>query len=871
VSAGDALARPDAVSQKGIAMDPHLRYLHPRFLIVPIAAALLGACGQNVDLEVRARIDGQPVPQAIVVVDREQLGVTDAQGVFAKQIRKKAGAEVEVTVTKEMPGYRIEPWKTSFLVKLNQPAYRVEADFSAMRYVTLRVTDNGAPLPGAAVTAVGKEAGVTDAKGELVYAYRQQPPKGTEFGVAKSGFSAHRAIYAVEPGQVIEIALNREAILAIRAFTEEYGRASGLPGLAVSIDGKTVGRTDAQGGYAYTWRGEPGKRAVIALAAPGYVPAAWKTSVKLEGQVNLQHYFYPTTPRPIRIGIYRVVGNTPGVDLKDIAAQAEQSLATQLFKFPAFREVPAETLQNEVTQRKLNVERILAKGWQDTPLRATVDMIVLGSVAKDGDGYLVEVKFHTANGKVIFSEIGRARSLRGIDSSVRDIASNVIERFPLEGTVIGEEGDRYRINIGRSWRIGRGTEFTLTAPNLAEGGRVTGYRETGRMEVRRGEDSSSLAEVTTLAQGAKVQVGDRVVRRAAREGEEGTGFLLSVKGGVGAEVAPLAGANVYLNGEWRGVTGTNGQVEIPLKLGRNYALMLYRHGYQQFTVKISVTKSGEPHEFTLEANNALFKVDSEPSGASVTLDDEQIGKTPLSGGRPVTLGFHSLRLTYGEDYRDFFEVMEFTKKEEDRTGERRIVLQKDFLKMGDSARQKGDIDGAIKAYASAGRDHPDYAEAHRRLGDIYLDEKEDYDRAIAEFEAVLALPENEQLIYKQFAVTFTNLGHAYCEKGNQLANSDRDAASKFYAKAIKALQTAKQNTRFFPKDEYDEALHDTYYYTALSYHKLYLITKQPAVANSASLAWREYFDFFPKKLESNPTFADAREEARRYRAQIREP
>jgi hypothetical protein len=843
----------------------------PHFLFIPLAVALLAACGERLDFEVRARIDGQPVPQAAVVVDRESLGVTDAQGVFAKQIRKKAGAEIEVTVTKEMPGYRIEPWKTSFLVKLNQAAYRFDADLNATRYVTLRVSDQGAPLVGAGVTAGGKDAGVTDAKGEVVYAYRQQPPKGTEIGVAKSGYSGHRAIYALEPGQVIEIALNREAILAIKALTEEYGRASGVPGLAVSIDGKNVGKTDAQGAYAYTWRGEPGKRAVIALSAPGYVPAAWKTSVKLEGQLNLQHYFYPTTPRPIRVGIYRVIGNTPGVDLKDVAAQAEQSLSTQLFKFPAFREVPAEALQNEIKQRKLSIERLLAKGWQDTPLRATVDMIVMGSVAKDGDGYLTEVKFHGANGKVVFSEIGRARSARSIDSAVRDIAANVIERFPLEGTVIGAEGDRYRINIGRNWKIGRGTEFTLTAPSLAEGGRVTGYRETGRMEVRRGDDASSLAEITTLKEGAKVQIGDRVVRRAAREGEEGTSFLLSVKGGVGTEVAPLAGTNVYLNGEWKGATGTNGQAEIPLKLGRNYALMLYRHGYQQFTGKISVAKSGEPRDFTLEANNALFRVDSEPSGATVTLDDEQIGKTPIAAGRPVTLGFHSLRLTYGEDYRDFFEVMEFTKKEEDRTGERRIVLQKDFLKLGDRARQSGDVDGAIKAYASADREHPDFAEAHRRLGDIYLDEKEDYDRAIAEFETVLSLPENEQLIRKQFAVTFTNLGHAYCEKGNRLANSDRDAASQLYAKAIKALQTAKQNTRFFPKDEYDEALHDTYYYTALSYHKLYLITKQPAVMNSASLAWREYFDFFPKKLESNPTFADAREAARRYRAQIQEP
>src|SRR5438552_15664109 len=67
-----------------------------RFLSVLLAAVLLGACGERLDLEVKARIDGQPAAQATVVVDREQLGVTDAQGVFAKQLRKKRSEERRV-------------------------------------------------------------------------------------------------------------------------------------------------------------------------------------------------------------------------------------------------------------------------------------------------------------------------------------------------------------------------------------------------------------------------------------------------------------------------------------------------------------------------------------------------------------------------------------------------------------------------------------------------------------------------------------------------------------------------------------------------------------------------------------------------------
>jgi tetratricopeptide (TPR) repeat protein len=843
-----------------------------RFLAVLAAVLLAAACGERVDIEVKARLDGQPAAQAKVLVDREELGLTDAQGVLAKQITRKAGTELEVTVSKEAPGYRIEPWKSTFMVKLPKDGQankvRIDADLKAMRYVVLRVNDKGAPLAGAKVTVGGKDAGVTDDKGEVLYLYRNSPAKGAELAVAKAGYGPYRGTRRLEPGELIDVALSRQAMVTVKALTDEYGRASGLPGLSVSIDGKPVGKTDAQGALTYTYRGEPGKKALVALAAPGYIPSAWKGTVTLDGPVSVQRYFYPTTPKPIRIGVYRVVGNTPGADLSGVAAQTEQSLATHLFKFPAFREVPGEKLQAEIKQRKLAIERIAAKGWQDTPLRGTVDMIVLGSVAQDGDGYLVEAKFHTAAGKIIFSEIGRARSARGIDGAVRDIANNVIERFPLEGTVIAAEDERYRINIGRQWRIGRGTEFTLTTPSLGEGGKVAGYRETGRMEVRRGDDASSLVDVAALKKGEKVQVGDRVVRRTGSEGGEGerSYVLLTAKGGVGSDVNALPGTNVYLNGEWQGATGSNGQAEIPLRPGKSYTLLLYRHGYQQVAGKLSVEKSGEAREFVLAANNALFRIDSDPSPASVYVDDEQIGKTPLSGGKPVTLGFHSVRLTYGEDYRDFFEVMEFTKKEEDR----KVVLQKDYLKIGERAREKGDLDGAIKAYGAAGREHPDYAEARRRLGNIYLDDKEDYDRAIAEFETVLALPENEQLIYKQFAVTFTNLGHAYAEKGTRLANSDREAASQSFAKAIKALQTAKQNTRFFPKDEYDEALHDTYYYTALAYHKLYLITRQPSVMNNASLAWREYFDFFPKKLEGDPNFAQARDAARRYRDQIQE-
>jgi len=224
----------------------------------------------------------------------------------------------------------------------------------------------------------------------------------------------------------------------------------------------------------------------------------------------------------------------------------------------------------------------------------------------------------------------------------------------------------------------------------------------------------------------------------------------------------------------------------------------------------------------------------------------------------------------GGDYRDWEEVLEFNEATLERTGENKIVFVKDYMKIGKMAEQNGNIDAAIHAYASTEKGHPDYSDARHRLGQLYLDEKNDYDAAIREFENVLSLPENQQIIYKQFAVTYTNLGHAYYEKGNQLIQKDKRAAAQNLARAVEKLKIAKQNERFFPTRHYDEAVHDTYYYRAISYHKLFLITKKRSLLGKANLAWREYFDFFPKKLEGKSSFVKCRNAARRYWAQIKD-
>src|SRR3990172_9464354 len=121
------------------------------------ALLLFACCGEKLQLEVKARMDGQPAAQAKVIVDNEEQGLTDANGNFSKIIRRKPGADVEVSVSKEMPGYRVQPWKGTFLMKLPKKGtidtYPFDAELTASRYVTIVVTEKGAPIQDATLKA----------------------------------------------------------------------------------------------------------------------------------------------------------------------------------------------------------------------------------------------------------------------------------------------------------------------------------------------------------------------------------------------------------------------------------------------------------------------------------------------------------------------------------------------------------------------------------------------------------------------------------------------------------------------------------------------------------------------------------------------
>ncbi|MBW2607068.1 MAG: PEGA domain-containing protein [Deltaproteobacteria bacterium] len=893
-----------------------------RLIFILLSFFLIFACetGKKAEfeLQVNVTLDGKFASDVRVLIDGDELGITDNSGYFSKRIKKQPGSEIYVSVHKEARGYHIEPWRDSFVLKLPKDGvvdtYKFRAALKSTKYFTIFVSEDGSPIESASIRIDGKLGAKTDENGEYVYNYQSLPKKGLDLKISKKGFTSwHRKVKA-KPGQILEVDLSeaeevKEAVVVVKPVkkapvevtpvekaipakakplkskrikstvsvvtrTYSYGILKPVSRVIVHVNGKQIGKTNSKGALTFKYKGRIDRDAKLTLSAPGYIPAKWETSIAAKGRQTIHRLFYPEKPKPIKVGIYGYVNNSPEEDLSEVLNRIEEAISNNMFIYSSFSEVPKAMLRDQMMRARLDMETVSTKGWQKTRLMRTVDMIVSGSVTKDDSGMTIETTVNTADGNIILSQINKVRKKKNIKNTAKLIVKNIIDQFPFEGVVDAIEEDSYRLNLGKlDYKIRRGNEFSYMVVTSDSSGKFTGFREAGTLKVRETEDAKSWVKIVAVNEGDEVKIGDRIVRRRYLEEEKAAtkdSFILLARGGLEPDAQLLWGVNVYINNTWVGTTGSSGKVVVPVRLYEEHDILLSRHGYKPVNETFSVEKNKEVKEFALDVSSALFKVDSVPSGAVVFIDGVEIGTTPMLDGKLVNFGFRKVKLSVGGEYRDWEKIMEFNAPEVERLDDNMIVFLKDYMKIGKMAEQNGNIDAAIQAYKNTERQSPDYSQAHCRLAQLYMDEKKDYDQAVREFENVLSLPENRQIIYKQFAVTYTNLGHAYYEKGNQLVQKDKRAAARNFAKAIEKLRVAKQNIRFFPNRQFDEAVHDTYYYRAISYHKLYLITKKSSLLPKADRAWKEYFDFFPKNLEGKSAFIRIRNSAEKHRRQIKD-
>ncbi|MDH5218030.1 MAG: PEGA domain-containing protein [Gammaproteobacteria bacterium] len=850
----------------------YLRYAAKLALLIILLA--LTACSdkpQEISIDINATFNGKPISGAQVSIDENNSGQTDDRGRFQTVILRKVTSNISIKVNKDINGYRVTPWEKQFTyTKTSGETFSLLADIKGTPFVTVKVLDGKTPIENARIKLSKELIGKTDKEGLFIYDIPVIDNEKRTLQITKYGHETWKKQLPLVPGETIEASIPKQLILSVSALTEKFDDTIKLEGAQVFLGKKLLGKTNKDGVFRIVRKGNKGKTAELTVKVPGHLPESWTIPVKLTGEIKLKHYFYPTKQEPARVAFFRFVSNTAGEDIGNIPARFQKDLQKRISSLKGYKTVDQETMMQLFKQAKLTPDDAMQKGWKNTDLEKEVDIIVFGSVTKDVKGrFIAEANFYKSDGGVAFSQLATAKNADNIDRAAKEIVVNVEESFPIIGSLIAQKNDVFHINLGDDHTtVEDKNDFQVFNPTFDKYGKITDYKAIGSIKISDTENKYSEAKADGISKGVTPIIGAKVVRTNLLDEKNKHFVTIAAKSEIRGSIEYLSGVNVYLNEKWMGVTGKNGKVRIPIKLDKEYDLSLYKHGFSQKSEEIELAKNADFKEFLLDSYYSLLKIESEPSNATVYIDGATLGTTPFTDGKPVSTGFHTVRISAGGDYRDWEEVIEFTNSDMNWTGDQSILFQKDLLRLGTQAANSGKIDDAIALYSQADKDHPDYAEIHHNLAQLYLDDKHNPDAAIVEFEKVVAIPEIRELIYKQFSIAYTNLGHAYHEKANSVLHKDKKNAAQFLAKSIKTLNRAKENARFFPNEYYDEAVHDTYYYIALSYHKLYQLSNKSSVLDKAERAWRDYIDFFPPKLMSNPDFVVSRESADTFMEQL---
>ncbi len=778
-------------------------------------------------------LEGEPLPGVSVEALGETRGTTDTKGELTFSFTADIGDEFTTSAKLEREGLRFEPWQQAVVVRKWDPdrpesrEYHLEAKLEPIALAAqIEVDAGGESVAGAEVRLDGQPA-KPDADGRISVDLGTRLTRPAKVTVKLKGFQPFAEETTLAAGETFVARLAKIGIQygRVQVAYQTMGKVLPVVGANVALGGRALGKTDKSGRVRYQ---APARQTTVEVHADGYLPSPGTATVPARRPAQVSVTLVPREPPTYSLALPMPENASTGdADVDGVLAEIEDKLGDQLFSQGCFTRAASEK---------------------------RADAVVSVAASRGDRGLLLSVRVTDAKGKPIggFAEQGRFGRVRSLTEAV---AEKVVDVFPFEGHVLAFEEDRPITSLGSGGgrRVRKGDGIALyrwdgkMPPKLAP---------LGRAVVRKVDREFSRVELQKGAQ--RPAVGDTVVLLPrALEASFDSAVTLTVKAGRPGDERTFADVNVYRDGMWVGTTSRTGKIRVPVSSDKKHAFLFVKGGIKPYGEEIVAAETGGQKTIILPNVFSRVKLESQPSGARVRIDGRDVGQTPLE--TDVVMGFHRVIIDAGGDWRAYDEVMEFATTEVSYTGSRRIVLRKDVLKRSQALLDRGDVDGAIKVLSGVQPRHPDYSAAHHRLAGLYLDEKKDASRAISEYQKVLERPENRELVNKRFAVTFLNLGRAYYLLGTPDG----------YRKAIENLVIARDNKRFFPKDQHDRATHDTHYFLALATHKLYHLEGGERLLQETSRYWNDYFDYFPKSLQGSQDVQQSRASAEQYYEEIK--
>lgn len=712
----------------------------------------------------------------------------------------------------------------------------------------------------------------TNARGRCVVRFPTKPEAPVTFVASKKGYkTAKQTVRVSNPGS-LNFDLEVGQTIDIYAVTKTYNFTSGLRDVQVYVGGKRVGSTDRFGHYAYFYSGKSDDLVPIALKPKNHLPETFDTDFVASGPMTLVRYFSPTDPPSVRMVVMPLVAagkSSPSLTTQITIAdrQVKEAARQHLFASSAFKEYQTALFERNAARAGRSISQAVRQGWYDTDLKASVDAVLLPTLAFGGSKTSLELSIIDSRGRVLAAAAEPLDSLEdkeNIARAVSQIAKRITRAFPFEGSILSKEADKVTINLGYS--AGRGIRsgdvLDVYGVQSEKYGRSQTHGNIASLVVREVGDTTASCIVKTTAPRATIERGDLVVLRPRRVIDRG-GVQVRVlsEASRGKMAQPVPQANVYLNDDWIGATDSSGRLYADITgVGR---VVVIKHGFTTIHQSVDL-KPNSKIDFTLKRESALVKVESKPSGVVVKIEGQVIGVTPIQAPVSIPSGFVKLELEAPKGYKKFASVLELDNGALEFTGSNAIILEKDEKSEAQSLLASNKVEEAIAKYESIPKSHSDWLAAQHELGEIYLTRIDQPAKAAEAFARVTSEPAVKQFTDKRFIGSHIDEAISLFLTGENLADKNREAALAHFRKAIDIFDAVIPHLRFVKPEQYGQAVHNVDFHRALARHRLWQYSQDPSVLVDTLRTWRSYLNGSARSIPADGVSKTYVENARVY-------
>jgi hypothetical protein len=750
---------------------------------------------------------------------------------------------------------------------------------------TIQISDGNDPVAGVDIYLGREDKGdlkigcQTNARGRCVIRFRDVPTDIVKFIARKSGYLTESKSTRVGEKGILRFVLEKGETIDIFAITKNYGFATGVNGVDVYVDGKKVGITDSYGHFSYVYKGNHNDLLEVTLKNSSFLPEEYQSDFVVSGPMALTRYFTPKQPGPARIAILRAqpAGKSLEKELKAFNVEMDvalrRSARTHFFSSNTFVEFPGTNFETELRESGMSLVEVLSNGWQQSDLKGKLDAVVLPTIVT-GENPTLEISVIDSTGKTIAAAKEDLESLTdkaSIDHSVAAVAKKILQAFPFEGAVLGKKGEIAQINMGKNSNraLHVGDELEVFGNQSAKRGNRTENTKIATLKIERLDDLTSECKILGLAPRAIVDRGDQfIVKRTptlqpSATPKEDLYVRVSTKSKEG-KVSPVGQANIYHDGTWLGATAATGRLYLDGKQFPGAGLLkVIKHGFGVYSKPVKLSAMANL-EISLSQESAFLRIESQPTGAKVSIDGEVIGKTPLTHSALVPAGFVKLEIDSPSGYKKFSQIMELEQGTLDLTGPRAIKLEADYK--GDVARllEASKTEDAVARLQEVPETHSDYLAAQHEVGEIYLTMLGNPAKAAAAFSIVTSNPAIHDFNDKRFIGSHIDEGIAVFMTAESLAGQDKLAAVAHYQKAIEILDRVQPFLRFVQKDQYLRGVHNVSFHKALAQHRLWQQAPDQNKLDGVIKNWKDYLDGSMKEVASKDEDSSLLENAKIY-------